>query len=442
MALASGWSAIMNKFSLRQRITITFLLLTFVICSLFSLGMFTTVHSLEYDLFNRFFTEHARWLIKRHLEQPLEQDDLPEIESFFDVSDNNQSELPHYLQNLPAGWHEITSGSIGLHVYIEDIGTHRYIVVHDQSEFEQREVIIGAVLFVGVIGSLLFAWWVSSSISGRVIEPLSKLAGAIEQRQPVNASDFANDEVGNLASVFVSYRNTLEAFLKRERFFTSDVSHELRTPLMSASAAIELLLLDEADAKRREVLQRASSALTDMRSLVDSFLALSRHPRRSGNTCEISAAATVAQEIKKISEAGGNDLLTRIHSDVQLDFMIDCIPTLLAVTLGNLLRNAVHYCNEGNITVTVNAPDITIADNGSGIAQALLDAVFHNDDHTIPTPPHDAAIAKVEGNGLGLFIVKRICDHCNWKISVVSASSGTTFTLRCAPVSSVGYLST
>jgi hypothetical protein len=95
----------MNKFSLRQRITITFLMLTFVICTLFSAGMFTTIHSLEFDLFSRFFTEHARWLIKRHLEQPLEQDDLPEIESFYDIADNDQQGLPHYLQNLSTGWH-------------------------------------------------------------------------------------------------------------------------------------------------------------------------------------------------------------------------------------------------------------------------------------------------------------------------------------------------
>jgi len=424
----------MNKLSLRQRITIAFLLVTFVICTLFSVGMFTTVHSLEFDLFSRFFTEHARWLIKRHLEQPLEPDDLPEIESFFDIADSDQSGLPPYLQNLQTGWHEITSGSIGLHVYVEDVGTHRYIVVHDQSEFEQREVVIGAVLFVGVIGSIAFAWWISSSITGRIIEPLSKLAKAIETQQPVDANEFAADEVGNLASVFVSYRDTLEDFLKRERFFTSDVSHELRTPLMSASAAIELLLTDETDTRRRATLDRANSALNEMRNLVESFLALSRQPQRSANSRIVSAANIASEEIGKLvgtgtdSGSGDNELATRIHCNVQQDFHIECAPTLLSVVLGNLLRNAAYYCSEGLINVTVRAPEIIIADNGSGIAPALINAVFHADGHTVP--PRDIPISTVEGHGLGLFIVKRLCDHCNWQVAVASDSRGTTFTLR------------
>jgi signal transduction histidine kinase len=387
------------------------------------------VQSLEFDLFSRFFTEHARWLIKRHLEQPLEQDDLPEIETFYDITDNDQRGLPPYLQNLHPGWHEIISGSVGLHVYIEDIGDHRYIVVHDQSEFEQREVIIGAVLFVGIIGSLAFAWWVSSSISGRIIKPLSKLSDAIEQQQPINTGEFANDEVGNLASVFVSYRNTLEDFLKRERFFTSDVSHELRTPLMSASAAIELLLTDEPDGRRRATLQRAGSALTDMRNLVETFLALSRQPQRSCNIGSVWAAQTITEEIRRISESVSMDLQSRIRCDVRQDFRIECAPTLLSVVLGNLLRNAVYYCSEGNIDVIVAAPEIIIADSGSGIAPALIDAVFHGDGRAMPSI--EASISKVEGHGLGLFIVKRICDHCNWPISVISGSNGTTFTLRC-----------
>jgi len=78
--------------------------------------------------------------------------------------------------------------------------------------------------------------------------------------------------------------------------------------------------------------------------------------------------------------------------------------------------------------VTVRAPDVIIADNGSGIAPALIDAVFHGDSRAVPA--RDTAIAKVEGHGLGLFIVKRLCDHCNWQISVTSGSAGTTFTLR------------
>jgi len=416
----------MNKQSLRQRITVAFLLLTFIICSLFSLATFTTIHSLETDLFSRFFTEHARWLIKRHLEQPLEQDDLPEIESFFDVQKDDTRTLPSYLQNLSTGWHEITSGTSGLHVYVEDIGQRRYLVVHDQSEFERREVIIGVTLFTGILCSLAFAWWISASIAGQVIKPLSKLASAIKQQHPINPHDFAQDEVGKLADIFASYRYRLEGFLMRERFFTSDVSHELRTPLMSATAAVELLLSTETDARRHATLERAHAALQDMRNLVESFLALARQSPHSKPQGSVSAAAIAQQEVFKLASTGGEDLIRRMRCIVQRDMMVDCAPTLLSVVLGNLLRNASYYCAEGPIEIIIAAPEIMITDAGSGIEHAIINAVFGHAER----PENPVATQKVEGHGLGLFIVKRICDHFGWQINVETHSSGTRFTLR------------
>jgi len=422
----------MNKLSLRQRITITFMMLTFVICTLFSVGMFSTLQELEYGLFNRFFTEHARWLIHHHLIQPLEQDDLPDIESFYEIDSNDQKSLPSYLQNLKPGWHEVTTEDIGLHVYIEDIGTKRYIVAHDQSEFEQREVVIGTMLFAGVIASLAFAYWASSSIAGQVIKPLSQLAQAIGHQQPIDTNEYSRDEVGNLARAFVLHTNTLEDFLKRERLFTSDVSHELRTPLMSASAAVEVLLTGETDTRRQNTLRRASDSLREMQHLVDAFLALSRHVQVAGSATPIAVAEFIKAEIERLTASSGVESRQQVRRHVICDFTLSASPTLLSVVIGNLLRNAFHYAGDSLITITIDAPQIIIADNGLGISPALIDTVFHGDGRQMPS--RDDFAQKVEGHGLGLFIVKRICDHCNWPISVISNERGTRYTLRLANI--------
>ncbi|MGX8680581.1 MAG: sensor histidine kinase, partial [bacterium] len=94
----------------------------------------------------------------------------------------------------------------------------------------------------------------------------------------------------------------------------------------------------------------------------------------------------------------------------------------------NLISNAIKYTNEhGVVTVTIkktmNEIEVSIEDTGVGMSKADIAHIFERFYRI------DKSRA-VEGNGLGLSIVKRILDLHNYRIDVKSQEDvGSVFTV-------------
>jgi signal transduction histidine kinase len=98
---------------------------------------------------------------------------------------------------------------------------------------------------------------------------------------------------------------------------------------------------------------------------------------------------------------------------------------LLSIALGNLLRNACTYTEQGHVSVTLTASEVRIDDTGPGIPPEEMDCLFGRDLGCRRT---------VRGEGIGLPLVKRIADGQGWRIAVEShAGQGASFRLRFAP---------
>ena len=97
---------------------------------------------------------------------------------------------------------------------------------------------------------------------------------------------------------------------------------------------------------------------------------------------------------------------------------------LLAIALGNLLRNACAYTEQGQVTVTLTESEVRVDDTGPGIPAEELDCLFGQDPRCRRT---------VRGEGIGLPLVKRIADGQGWQITAQSrAGEGASFRLRFA----------
>lgn len=93
--------------------------------------------------------------------------------------------------------------------------------------------------------------------------------------------------------------------------------------------------------------------------------------------------------------------------------------SLVKIMLSNLLRNAIEHSHHGRIDINSDGHSLEIGDTGSGIAEADLPRIF---DRSYTTKPG--------GTGLGLNLVKRICDRYGWTIDITSkAGAGTTVKL-------------
>ena len=99
----------------------------------------------------------------------------------------------------------------------------------------------------------------------------------------------------------------------------------------------------------------------------------------------------------------------------------------LGELFGNLFRNAIKYNKEGgSITVTLDRQKFVVADTGIGISEENKSKVFSR--FFTVDKSHGG---KNGGFGLGLAVVKKICDKSGWKVDLQSEpGKGSTFIVR------------
>jgi signal transduction histidine kinase len=90
------------------------------------------------------------------------------------------------------------------------------------------------------------------------------------------------------------------------------------------------------------------------------------------------------------------------------------------IVLSNLIRNAIQHTESGKISVVVKDDRVIVSDTGAGIGPDDLKRV------NLPL----ATGTQNKGFGLGLSIVKRLCNRFDWKLNIESETGlGTTVDL-------------
>ena len=128
--------------------------------------------------------------------------------------------------------------------------------------------------------------------------------------------------------------------------------------------------------------------------------------------------------------AEGDGRMDKAWAVVRRDFF-DILTLAAASTVVNLLRNAVQYTERGFIRVNFSQSRLSISDSGIGIEPFYLPLLYER---------FFRGSTQGEGLGIGLAIVKRICDHYGWIIDVESTpGKGATFHIT-FPASQAGAL--
>lgn len=212
--------------------------------------------------------------------------------------------------------------------------------------------------------------------------------------------------------------------------FVNYISHEFKTPL-TVVQNYSKLIQDEntTDEKRLEYAKIIESSVDDLNSLVSNALKLNRiehqniYPNKEKfNLCEELAQTIISLE-SKIEEK-------QINLDVQLEdsIIISSEKELSSHIWLNLISNAIKFTDVGGYVlikseVVDNMAVVTIADNGCGISEKdkpfIYDRYFRGNNSS-----------KAKGNGLGLSLVKKICDALGMGISFESTQGeGTCFVI-------------
>jgi signal transduction histidine kinase len=404
------------KQSLSQRIIIAFALMSALVAGAFAVGIVATVHLVEEKLISSGLGGDLQRLLM--MDNVSDWSHRPEPDQiFYFAGGPGDFDVPADLLGLDPGFHEVFRGDLSYHAMVEIVDGRRYALLQDQSDFEERERVLFAVVVVGFVLSLALAVFLGWVLARRVMAPVVRLARQVRHRDqllglaPPLAPDYAADEVGELAVAFDATLGRLRDALNRERLFTSDVSHELRTPLMVLASSCELLLENPAlEPRARGQVQRIARACEEMRELVQTFLMLARAQRDDSDMAHQADLAQVAESLitqwREPIEKKGLELVFQPGDPLAVRYNA----TFLQAVMGNLLRNALHYTEQGFIRLTIGPTGFTVEDSGVGIPEEEREAMFK--------PFVRGSENRGEGLGLGLSLVQRICEDQGWKVSL------------------------
>lgn len=261
---------------------------------------------------------------------------------------------------------------------------------------------------------ILISAWAGWWLAGRVVAPVATLARRVSLARPEDdaalvAQGFSNDEIGQLAQIFAAYLKRMRAFIDRERDFTADVSHELRTPLSIVQGAVELLQDDKQQHdKQQERIAKIGRANRDMVNLTSALLLMSRENADEAivQTCDLCEVIAAAIEMNRhlLSEETTLNLVCLEPAQIAAE------RTLLSIVVTNLIRNAFSHTPSGSISISVADNVLTISDTGIGISGEEIGKIFQR---------HFKGAGST-GSGIGLSLVKRICDRYGWETMIDS----------------------
>ena len=271
-------------------------------------------------------------------------------------------------------------------------------------------------------------------VASKAIKPVQKL---IQSASEINESNISSrlplpnnkDEIYKLATTFNDLLNRIENSIEQQKQFTADASHEMRTPLTIIKGTLEVLLRKERTREQYEKKINEVITQTDRLSyLFDQLLQLAR--AESNNTIIKKEKIILKEKIEHL--INGGDLLlnkNQIKYNIPSNCVVFADAALLDRILENIISNAIKYNTpNGNITFEWNekSNSLLIKDEGIGISkdqQPYLFNRFYRADNS--------RSSETKGNGLGLSIVKKLCELQHIKISVESAENkGTSFTLQ------------
>ncbi len=213
--------------------------------------------------------------------------------------------------------------------------------------------------------------------------------------------------------------------------FISNVSHELKTPLaVMQNYGTMLQSPDLPDEKRIEYAKGITDNSRRLASLITNILKLNKLENQQifPVSERFDLSEQLCQSLLQFEEIWEQKNI-EIETDIEDEININSDSELLGLVWNNLFSNAFKFTESGgtvsiSLTADESCATVKISDTGCGISAETGAHIFEK------FYQGDTSHA-MQGNGLGLALVKRVVDIMNGEIAVESeVGKGSTFTVR------------
>ncbi|MBU1424491.1 MAG: HAMP domain-containing histidine kinase [Gammaproteobacteria bacterium] len=398
--------------SLRYRVAFYYALFGAGLSILLSTGVYLTIQEIGHRLMDQILVGE---LFEHASEDVFVPPNIKSIRGYILSKAQTSNNIPPEIIKLQPGKYNVHIGKADYRTLVADVGDARYFMLFNSvSQHYQEAVFLNYMVYFAIF------MIISSSIGGvllakRVTASVSRLARQVGQARPGDTELSlveltSNDEVGELARAFDRYLSRLRKFIERENYFTADVSHELRTPLAIVLGTVEVLEQDDTlSEKQQERLARIRRAAQDMIDLTAALLLMARERQNDTEEQPCNVAEVALACIEKHRHLIG-DRPIRMEVELAADPDLVVERPLLEIVIGNLIRNALFNTKSGVVTFRLEATRLVVRDTGVGMRPEELARALER----------YYKGASSAGAGVGLSLVKRICDRYGWRISLES----------------------
>ncbi len=414
-----------------QRLARVFLLQVGFIALAAGGGVYATKVLLESSLIHQALRDEAAHFRSRLADDPRAA--LPDTRNLkgYLRTPADAAALPDDLRTLQPGFHGLAQRPGFAVAYVERLVDADLILLFDGQRVEELAVLFGMAPLAGVLTLIYVFAWLAYRQSAKAISPVVQLAQEVAAMDPeapekvlpalTQLGASGDREVYALTDALTRLTDRIRRFVERERTFTRDVSHELRSPTTVVKMAADLLLAAPTlPADARDQVARIKRAATDMEGLIEAFLLLARESEAGLSKAPVCINDVAADQMELARPlVKGKPVMMTLSAPGRL--LLTASERVLAVLLGNVIRNACAYTASGHVRVSIEPGRLLVEDSGIGIAHHQVQRLFE---------PFFRGSELAGGHGVGLTIVRRLSDRFGWPLTISSEpGAGTRVTL-------------
>ncbi|MBI3519869.1 MAG: HAMP domain-containing histidine kinase [Bacteroidetes bacterium] len=304
-----------------------------------------------------------------------------------------------------------------------------YLITVLKPTMEHEELMEGlfssflVILMFLIIAFLIVNWLLSKTLWKPFYKTLHQLSDYdIKNHSMARFEHSSTKEFEQLNDALTLMTNKIYADYIQQKEFTENASHEMQTPLAVIKANIGLLM-QSSNLKEEEMnqIQAIDNTVKKLSSLNKALLLLSKIENKQFTE---EALVSIAETTKKVM-ANYQHLLDSKHISVEMnietDIKIRCNPILTDILITNLVQNAIRHNQEnGSVRIEIRLNSLTITNTGEPLKVATEDLFcrFRKND------------ASKESLGLGLSIVKSICESYGYNIHYTFTNHRHVFSLN------------
>jgi signal transduction histidine kinase len=294
-------------------------------------------------------------------------------------------------------------------------------------QLDQLTSVASTILIVLLPISILLSFGLGGLFALNVFRPIKEILvkmHAIHGKnltERVKISGPANDEIVQLGTTFNNMLSRIEDFSIRQESFVSNASHELKTPLTRAISTLEAVEFSIKDKDIKESINATKEDLFDLNSIMQSllFLAKASNIEKLRNiNYDVFPVSEVISNIIKRYEAqikSKHLIISELKNEEKLKFPRE----YFEIIISNLISNSIKYSySKSEIEIKVNSEGsnltISITDHGIGMSKQELEKIYERFYRS------HSGISFAEGSGLGMSVVKSICNAFDLNLDISS----------------------